>query len=544
MLSANIHLSVLLKKIIIVFIIFFALLPLLFPLIKSGLFISDDGGWMIVRLSAFHQSLKDGQFPVRWAGRLNHGYGYPVFNFLYPGVLYLGEFIHLVGFNFTDSVKILFALGIVSSQIFAFFWLKEFFSQRASLLGSLIYLYAPYHLFDLYKRGSLGEIMALGIIPGILFFAQRKNYVFSGLLISLLILFHNTLAFLFLPVILGYYCLLGNHLPKRLTSLFLGVMISSFFSLPAFFDRQYTIFDSVRISDWSNYFLDRGYLNLLGGSALLIFCSSLVLIVKRISSRGWFFIFNKHSTNNIVFILFLYFTLIFVFSIFLSSSLSALFWQIFPLPKIVQFPWRFLSLSILGISYIFAYLIDQKINKIIVGGILILSLVNSYSFIKEIKYQNYPDAYYSTNEDSTTVKNEYLPIWSKDKPPQKRAEEIASFQQGKGAISIIKNTSNHLILSLKVENQAILKINKLFFPGWNLKIDSQNVELNSPSYQLAGFYNDGLIRIPLNSKINRIELYWQETPFRLICDLISVLSLIGLFFLVRYKLNRSKTTLG
>ncbi|MBI5019227.1 hypothetical protein HZB58_03065 [Candidatus Gottesmanbacteria bacterium] len=61
-----------------------ALFAVLYPLMRPGFFVSDDGEWMIIRLSAFYQSLADGQFPVRYLGRLNNSYGYPVANFLYP----------------------------------------------------------------------------------------------------------------------------------------------------------------------------------------------------------------------------------------------------------------------------------------------------------------------------------------------------------------------------------------------------------------------------------------------------------------------------
>lgn len=75
------------------------------PLMRSGFFITDDGEWMIIRLSAFYQSLADGQFPVRFLGRLNNSYGYPVSNFLYPGFLYLGSLLHILGASFSGCGK-------------------------------------------------------------------------------------------------------------------------------------------------------------------------------------------------------------------------------------------------------------------------------------------------------------------------------------------------------------------------------------------------------------------------------------------------------
>ena len=72
---------------------------ILFPLLKPGFIVSDDGDWMVIRLSAFFQSLREGQFPVRFLGRLNYNYGYPVANFMYPAFLYFGSLIHILGFQ-------------------------------------------------------------------------------------------------------------------------------------------------------------------------------------------------------------------------------------------------------------------------------------------------------------------------------------------------------------------------------------------------------------------------------------------------------------
>ena len=77
--------------------------PLILPLLSKGFFVSDDGEWMVIRFSAFYEALRSGQFPVRFLMRLNQGYGYPVSDFLYPGFMYLGVPLHVIGFSFVDT---------------------------------------------------------------------------------------------------------------------------------------------------------------------------------------------------------------------------------------------------------------------------------------------------------------------------------------------------------------------------------------------------------------------------------------------------------
>ena len=112
------------KKILIFLLLLVLIIPAIWPLFQPGFFVTDDGNWMIIRLSAFHETLRSGQFPVRFLERLNHGLGYPVLDFLYPLPFYLGELIHLLGFNFIDSVKILFALSFIARLLFFNFFLE------------------------------------------------------------------------------------------------------------------------------------------------------------------------------------------------------------------------------------------------------------------------------------------------------------------------------------------------------------------------------------------------------------------------------------
>ena len=105
--------------------LFFILMIAVWPLLKTGFFVTDDGEWMVIRLTDFHRSLVSGMFPVRWAARLNHQFGYPVFNFLYPLSLYWGEVFYLIGFNFVNSIKLVFVSSFFLSTFFMYLFAKE-----------------------------------------------------------------------------------------------------------------------------------------------------------------------------------------------------------------------------------------------------------------------------------------------------------------------------------------------------------------------------------------------------------------------------------
>src|SRR5438309_437632 len=120
---------------------------------------------MVIRFTAFHQTLTTGQFPVRFVDRLNSNYGYPVMNFLYPLPFYLAELPKIIGLNFVDSIKVVFVVSSIASVLLMFWALTLAFEPLGAFAGALIYFFIPYRFLDLYVRGSLGENLAFSFIP-------------------------------------------------------------------------------------------------------------------------------------------------------------------------------------------------------------------------------------------------------------------------------------------------------------------------------------------------------------------------------------------
>src|SRR3990167_4271825 len=131
------------SKLIFLILLIFSI-PSVIGLLHSGFPLTDDGNWMVIRLSSFYENLRDGQFPVRFLSRLNHGYGYPVADFLYPGFMYIGSLIHILGFSFANSIKIILGVSLISSALFSFLWLRKIFDDFSAFVGALVYLYFHY----------------------------------------------------------------------------------------------------------------------------------------------------------------------------------------------------------------------------------------------------------------------------------------------------------------------------------------------------------------------------------------------------------------
>lgn len=516
------------KNLFLIFILIILSIPSIASLFHPGFFQSDDGEWMIIRFSAFHQTLRAGEFPVRFLSRLNYEYGYPVANFLYPGFMYLAEVPKLLGFGFVNSIKIILGLSMISSAIFSFLWLSKFFGKLESFVGGIFYLYAPYHLYDIYKRGSVGEVFALAIIPFIFWQIERKSLFWAALGISFLILSHNTLAVLFLPLII-VYLLLDIFIAKNnklftayylLLTTFLSLGIGAFFWIPALADLQYTVFSQTAVSSWSSYFADS---SLIGIPIIFIFLLTITLfIAKKIAIA-------KHRLTVLFFI-------VGILSLFFSVELSKPLWNFLPV-SFIQFPFRFLSLAILCATFLAAVSLSLLVKKLKIITVIIVLLLLGFSakqFISPSLFFDKGDSFYATNEGTTTVKNEYMPKWVKTFPSSRPDAKVENLN-GAEKISTIIVSPKQISFGVYLPAPRILQVNTVYFPGWTASVNGAKTKIN---YDNPG----GLIRLSLSQGANKVAVTFLETPLRLISDFISVISfyLLILFSLKYQKLFKKR----
>lgn len=485
-------------------------LPSIFSLFQSGFFKTDDGEWMIIRFSAFYQSLGDGQIPVRWLGRLNHEYGYPVSNFLYPGFMYLGVPIKLLGFGFVDTIKIILGISMIGSAVFSYLWLRRFFGAFAAIIGSLVYLYTPYHLYDLYVRGSVGEILALTTVPFILWQIERKSLFWGSIGVGLLILSHNTLAFIFLPAIV-FYILLDIYISsknkksliyKYISLLAGGVGLAAFFWIPGIYDLRYTVFSHTAISKWQNYFV---VFDLIDYAIFSIFLFTVFIFVTK-----------KVSISNHRLVIF--FLLIGMISTYFASQESWVLWKMLPV-SVIQFPFRFLSITILSIAFLTAFVLSNLSKKsgiILSALILIVIFLSLKQYTMPVEHFDKGEGFYATNMATTTVQDEYMPKWVIEKPNSRPESKVIA---GHAKISDLIVKTNDLRFTAFADQRESIIINSIYFPGWRATIDGYEVPIN---YQ----NNKGTIYIPVSEGKHDVRSYFSETPVRLLSDIISLSSLI------------------
>lgn len=540
----------------IILLLFLSLLPLI-NLLTPGLPATHDGMDHVARIANFYKNLEEGVLIPKWAGNLNWGFGHPILMFLYPLPSYATSLFHFLGADLIDSFKLFFATSFILSGIFMYLWLKEFLDEKASFLGAVLYLFAPYRFIDLYVRGAIGEHAAFVFLPLILYAlyklnsAKQKNIylVFVALSFAGLILSHNAISLMFIPFILFYiFCLFLEHKSKvKLIlsgfSLLLGLLFSFFFWFPAFMEGKYTLRDIVTSGEYSSRFVPpQGLLHSswnfgisgqfsvqIGIVHILLVVVSLFLIVK---------LFKKEGEQKFLLVGALFFLFV---SIFLMLKESNFIWERITTLQKLQFPWRFLSIVVFLTSLtsaIFASIVKLKNKDVFIAIIIFAAIILTRDFWHAKEYKTISDSFFETIYNSTTDTGESAPIWSvrfMEKRPKEEIEVIEGLTEFK---KVSRTTTQHKYI-VSARKRSRIRENTLYFPGWKVYDNGKiidDVEFQDPK-------NRGLITFYLDQGVHDLELKFEETRLRQFANFISGLSIFsaGLMFLI-LKLRHEKST--
>src|SRR3989344_7449917 len=171
-------------------------LPTFAFMLRPGIYTMHD--FHVFRQYEFDKCVKAKTFPCRWSPDAGLGYGEPVFNFYGQFPYWIGEIIHFLGFQFIDTVKLLFILSLVLSAFTMFAFARTYWGNLGGILSAVFYVYAPYRSVDVWVRGALPEALSFILFPLILLFIDRKKYLLFSLSLAALILTHNLSVFMFL----------------------------------------------------------------------------------------------------------------------------------------------------------------------------------------------------------------------------------------------------------------------------------------------------------------------------------------------------------
>lgn len=355
-------------------------------------------------------TIREGNFPLRWAGFTNYGCGVPTFNFYYPLFYYLIIVINFFSGGVMLPIKIISFLSLAVGALFFYLWIKEETGNRwTALSSSIIYLYAPYRFLLIFVRGD-PEYLSYAILPAVFYFFSKafnkKNefhfflsafwaVIFGGLLV----ISHNVVSVFVMPIIFVY--LIAKIIQSRKLDLnriiviflsFISVFgIGAFFIFPAFFEMRFTqigtpifnyrdhfpVFWQLLNSKWG--YGDSAVGTVLDGLSFQLGYAHWVVLGLVVL---WFLYSFFRKRVNLKWVvrnlqILIFFTVSLV-CIYLMLSVSIPVWEAIGISRILDFPWRILGVAVFSTSALFGFWVStiksKKIFLITTISIILLAV--------------------------------------------------------------------------------------------------------------------------------------------------------------------------
>ncbi len=498
---------------------FLAILPAFvasLPLFGSRFIPTHDGEYHIIRFWQFFTGLASGQWFPRWAPDLNNGFGIPLFTFTYPFPNYIGSFFHLFGFSFVDSFKWTMALGYLSAVVWCYLFIKKEFGVKAAVIATVICSYVPYWFVDIYVRGSVGEVWALSFVMLALVALSYNRPRLFAMAVALLILSHNILAMIFVPVLF----IVATRTSRMLVYWITGIGLAAYFWLPALLERTYVVgLNTVQYKDhfpaliqllfpsWGSGYSVPGLSDQmsfqLGVVPLLVLATAGALVMKRVQMSApvrWYSVLALMGS---------------VGSIFIMTEYAAPLWSAVPFIQFMQFPWRLLSVTVIA-TPVLAGLVARQLPT---WGIILalFSVLFAYPYTRPVTYEPRTDAQYLENPSFTTgtssLGDMFQTVWLTGAAPK-------DIVFAGTIISNKKNSPTSYMFTVAASESASLSIPVAYYPGWKAYLDGK---LHPIRYE-----TDGVIDVEVPAGGHDLVVRFEETPLRRIADGISVISLLGL----------------
>lgn len=537
-------------------------IPAIWNLFKPGYFNMHDD-LQVMRIYEMDKCFSDGQIPCRWVPDMGYGYGQAMFNFYSAFPYYLGEIFRLLTpLSIIWTVKILFAISIVGAGFGMYFLAREFWGKWGGIMAAVLYTYAPYHSVDVYVRGAMAESFALMILPFVWLAFYKliqngtfKNVFWTSLGLGLLLMTHNVSSLIYAPFTIAWVIFWiikekkWNAIKNIFLSGILGIGLAAFFLIPIALETKYVQIQWLT-TDYLNYaahFVTIGQLfisrhwgygpSIFGPNDDLSFAvgwPNWWLVVPILIIAAYWLRQKSKKALGLLVLMMLAFAF---FAMFMTHSRSTFIWIHLPVLAIIQFPWRFLGLTIFLLSFASGILAKIKYEKIIVVVIIMLAIGLNIGFFK-------PQYFFTNETDQTKLSGEefiiqqksaildYLPITA-PVAPKEEAFSAPIVASGSGTVQNYSKRTNSFFFDLNLFTPAVIEVPVMYFPGWTV-INGGKVILSYPS----GNYGVITFRLPQGQYI--IQGRFVSTWPRVIGNTLTILSAVLLFTGLALELNHKK----
>lgn len=530
-------------------------IPMLLPYFSSNFFHLHDFTH-VARLSELESAINEGQFPVRWSKNLGFGRGMPQFSFYGPLFYYEAYIFKLVGCSAVWAVKLTVVLQVLVSFIALYSFGKIFFGPWGGLLAGIAGIYSPYRALDMYVRGAFGELTAMTFIAlalwGLARFTQkpsREKILFPAVAIAGIVISHNLTAL----ISTGFLLIIGlvflwhfsqwnvRSISMLMLVLILAGLLSAFYAMPAFLEKDLTQANTLT-GGFSNYQLHFLYLRQFwnskwgfGGSiwgledGISFELGKIQIVTALLCLVGFIarFVKTRKITKNEVLWVSIYALL--AASLLFTTFKTKFIWDLLPFMAYIQFPWRFLTISILLLAMATGFicnLVPKKLVPLVSLGICLLIVISQISKFKPESYLTNDDALYYT--DSVRIQKEmsgiipdFLPINANFTNLSVPIGDDSRFSTSTESIeSIVVNRGHEFTIKLKPHPNASFTAQIFDFPEWRLFLDGKKIDHT--------MNNDGLITVtlPATDHYSYLSGHLFDTTIRVCANILTIIGVI------------------
>jgi hypothetical protein len=539
------------------------------PLAGPGYFFeAHDAPHSVFFLTQFCAALRDGIWYPGWGTDQALGYGYPTFVFYSPLAYYVAAGFCFLGTSKVVAVKFTWALATMGAGLAMYVYGRRALGRQRGLLAAVIYVYAPYHLVDIYVRAALAEYCAFVWMPLALWAFDRlgaevtaRRIALAGLIYGALWMTHNVTALAFTPLLAAFvlYRVLAAPPPstggrwmawKRrrqagmaaVAASLWGLGIAAALLLPNLLERTFInqeqwvrasydyalhfVYPFQLLSPWWGYGAAGpgpvdGMSFQLGIVPMVLAMAAAVTAFRRPAGERAQILFWASAA---------------VLVIFFMLPLSAALWKLLPIATLVQFPWRLLALVTVTLALLSGLAVRVPASQTRSGPVLILALtavLASFPYTLP-QYTPLPEA----AEGPLLVlqfETEFpdmvgMTAWAQEQPattplvaqylagtPLVTAEALAPG----ASVEMIRAGGASDELWVRSPEGTEVMFYTYYFPGWRVYVDGERL----PASALRPQGVHGLLVVDVPPGEHHLLLRWGDTPVRLAGKLLSLASL-------------------
>jgi len=512
----------------------------------------------VFRQIEFQSCVKEGVFPCRWSPDAGMGFGEPLFNFYGQGSYVIGSLFVGLGWQIIDAVKIVFILSILISGISMYIFSSNIWGKRGGIVSAVIYMYAPYRAVDVWVRGALPECVAFILFPIILheiyqvIKTKKVSHAYKlGISLALLIITHNLSVVMLAPFALlwaGFWLIKYKTFKPSIhfiVSACLALGLAAFYILPVVVEGGSVMVEETTKGyyDYHNHFVSINQLFIsnfwgYGGSTwgpndglsfsigqvqivLLVYVVS-IMTLTRLRKNA-----NKSSLYLVGFCACLTFG-----ALLLTHNKSVPLWEIVPIMKYIQFPWRFLSIALVFLSFAIgslAHMGKDMFVKIscVVCVIVCISVSISHFAPGGWQYITDNDIFIGKLWDEGRASS-LTDFWPKTAPvPKEFADNSANIPSKSGEITLVNKLAHTQRYNINLQEDETVTFPVVFFPGWRAK--------SSVADYIITPDKNGLVSVTLPQGNYQLILSFSNTPIRTTGNIISILSGVTILAVVCRK---------